>query len=355
MPLLCKSLSLIAIALCCANVHAAEPGLLSSEFIFEKAPFPSCHASTIAESKHGLVAAWFGGTEEKDLDVGIWVARQVNGRWTAPIEVANGVQYLTTANKEIRFPCWNPVLYQAPGGPLLLFYKVGPDPKSWWGMLTSSDDGGAIWSQPRRLPEQIAGPIKNKPVLLADGTLLAPTSSESDGWRVHFESTKDLGRTWRRTDALNDPTVAMAIQPSVLQLGGDKLLALGRTRQGKLFQITSEDNGKTWGPMTLGTLPNNNSGTDAVTLRDGRHLLIYNHTTKGRTPLNLALSENGVVWQAALVFENEPGEYSYPAIIQSADGLVHVTYTWKRERIRHAVIDPAKLELKPIVDGEWPK
>jgi predicted neuraminidase len=222
-------------------------------------------------------------------------------------------------------------------------------------MLTSSDDGGATWSQPCRLPEQIAGPIKNKPVLLADGTLLAPTSSESDGWRVHFESTKDLGRTWRRTDALNDPSVVMAIQPSILQLGGDKLLALGRTRQGKLFQIISDDAGKTWGPMTLGTLPNNNSGTDAVTLYDGRHLLIYNHTTKGRTPLNLALSENGVDWQAALVFENEPGEYSYPAIIQTKDGLVHVTYTWKRERIRHAVIDPAKLNLKAIVGGEWPQ
>jgi predicted neuraminidase len=197
--------------------------------------------------------------------------------------------------------------------------------------------------------------VKNKPVLLPDGTLLAPSSTEHDGWRVHFERTNDLGRTWQRTGAVNNGQAISAIQPSILLLGGDQLMALGRTRQGKLFQITSDDAGKTWGPMTLGTLPNPSSGTDAVTLRDGRHLLIYNHTPRGRSPLNLALSENGVDWQAALVFEDSPGEFSYPAIIQTSDGLVHVTYTWKRERIKHAVIDPEKLELRPIVDGVWPK
>ena len=91
-------------------------------------------------------------------------------------------------------------------------------------------------------------------------------------------------------------------------------------------------------------MPNPSAGTDAVTLKDGRHLLVYNHTPKGRTPLNIAISRDGVTWQSVHVLESEPGEYSYPAVIQTSDGLVHVTYTWRRERIRHVVIDPATLK-----------
>ena len=100
--------------------------------------------------------------------------------------------------------------------------------------------------------------------------------------------------------------------------------------------------------MTATSLPNPNSGIDAVTLRDGRQLVVYNHTTKGRSPLNVALSEDGRQWQAALVLENEPGEYSYPAVIQTKDGLVHITYTWKRVQVKHVVVDPAQLQLRQI-------
>lgn len=335
-----------------STLTAAEPGLLKSEFIYETAPFPQCHASTLVETSGGLVAAWFGGTHEKHPDVGIWVSRQVDGRWTAPVEVVNGVQSDGT-----RYPCWNPVLFQPKSGPLMLFYKVGPSPSTWWGMLTTSTDSGKTWGMSRRLPDGILGPIKNKPIQLASGDILCPTSSESttkpSRWQVHFERSSDGGQTWTATPPLNDGVELSAIQPSILQLGGDKLLALGRTRQGKVFQIASNDLGKTWGTMSLTELPNPNSGTDAVTLRDGRHLLIYNHTAKGRSPLNLALSNDGVKWHSALALENEPGEYSYPAIIQTADGLVHVTYTWKRQKVRHAIVDPTKLALRPIVDGKW--
>lgn len=334
---------------------ALPPVVLKSEFIYETAPFPSCHASTIAELPGGgLVTAWFGGTREKHPDVGIWVSRLEGGQWTAPVEVANGVQ---PAGK--RHPTWNPVLFQPKTGPLLLFYKVGPSPQTWWGELRSSTDGGKTWSAARRLADGILGPIKNKPVQLPNGDLLSPTSSETDEkpskWAVHFERSTDLGATWTRTPALHDGLVISAIQPSLLFLGGEKLLALGRTRQGTLFQVGSDDLGKTWGAMSLTALPNPSSGTDAVTLKDGRHLLIYNHTAKGRSPLNLALSKDGKSWQAALVLESEPGEYSYPAIIQTRDGLVHATWTWKRQKVKHAVIDPAKLQPRDFVNGEWPK
>jgi predicted neuraminidase len=323
----------------------AQGALLKSEFLYDSAPFASCHASTIAETTDGvLVSAWFGGTEERHPDVGIWSSRLVDGKWTVPVEVADGVQYRRSDGSAERHPTWNPVLFQPKVGPLMLFYKAGPSPSTWWGMLMTSQDGGRAWSPPGRLPEGIAGPIKNKPVQLANGDLLCPSSSEDRGWRVHFERTGDLGRTWSRTGAINDGKAIGAIQPSILFLGADRLQALGRTRQGKVFTVESADAGRTWGPMSLLALPNPSSGTDALTLQDGRHLLVYNHTAEGRSPLNLAVSKDGRNWQAALVLEDEPkAEFSYPAVIQTRDGLVHVTYTWKRRKVRHAVIDPAKL------------
>ena len=327
---------------------AADP-ILKREFIYEAAPFPSCHASTIVETRHGLVTAWFGGTAEKNPDVGIWVSRLVADQWTGPVEVANGVE-----SPEKRYPCWNPVLFQPKQGPLLLFYKVGPNPDAWWGMLITSDDGGQTWSQPRRLADGILGPIKNKPIQLPNGDLLSGTSTEHDGWRVHFERSTDLGKTWQATGPVNDGKQIGAIQPSFLVHKDGRLQAVGRTEQGRVFEVSSTDGGKTWGPLSLTTLPNPNAGTDAVTLADGRHLIVYNHTAKGRSPLNVSVSADGKTWQAALVLEREPGEYSYPAVIQTSDGLVHITYTWKRKKVRHVVVDPKQLVTTPITDGEWP-
>jgi predicted neuraminidase len=315
------------------------------EFIFMSAPFPSVHASTIAETRDGLVTAWFGGTREGASDVGIWVSRQVNGKWTPPIEVGNGVQADGT-----RHPSWNPVLFELRPGELTLFYKVGPSPREWWGMARTSKDNGRAWGAARRLPDGFLGPVKNKPVRLSDGSIIAPSSTESldtpSRWRVHFERSRDGGATW---DIVCPPADAGApidaIQPSILTHADGTLQALGRSRSGRLFETWSRDRGQTWSPLSLLDLPNPSAGTDAVTLKDGRHLLVYNHTPKGRTPLNVAMSRDGKTWRGAHVLESEPGEYSYPAVIQTSDNLVHITYTWRRERIRHVVIDPATLKI----------
>ena len=345
--LLLTALPLLVPALTCAaettdtpppttQVTLAPTTGMRTEFIFEEAPFPSCHASTIAEGKTGLVAAWFGGRLEGDSSVGIWLARQVGGQWSAPVEVANG----TTGEK--RYPCWNPVLFQPKTGPLMLFYKVGPDTTRWWGMVATSQDSGATWSAPRRLPQGILGPIKNKPIQYGNA-ILAPSSTEGSGWQVHFERSDDGGQTWTRGENVNDGKGIGAIQPSLLPHPDGSLQAIGRTRQGKLFTITSPDGGQTWGRMTLLKLPNPNSGTDALTLRDGRFLLVYNHTPTGRSPLNVAVSDDGQTWKPVLTLENGAGEYSYPAVIQTQDGLVHITYTWQRARIKHVVLDPNTL------------
>jgi len=345
------------------GLRAQEPKtdwkVSSSEFIYESASFPSCHASTIAESHGNLVAAWFGGTHEKHPDVGIWLARYIDGSWTPPREVANGIVTPNArGSNPTRFPTWNPVLFQpspdASGAesPLMLFYKVGPSPETWWGMVIESRDGGLSWSPPHRLPEGILGPIKNKPIELDNGAWLSPSSTESEEenskWQVHFEWSTDKGASWHRTPALNDGVEIQAIQPSLLKLTDGKWLGLGRTRQNKIFETESQDQGRTWTPLRLGTLPNNNSGLDAITLSNGQHLIVYNHVpgTPGewggkRTPLNVAISDDAQQWRGLLVLENTPGEYSYPAIIESADGTVHVTYTWNRKKIKHAMIRPA--------------
>ena len=114
--------------------------------------------------------------------------------------------------------------------PLLLFYKVGPNPRQWWGMLISSKDGGKTWGKPSRLPDGILGPIKNKPIQLADGTILCGSSTEHKGWRVHMESTNDFGKTWKNTGALNTGMTFAAIQPTIFH-GGGKLRILCRSRE----------------------------------------------------------------------------------------------------------------------------
>ena len=341
----------------------AQPGVVEAQFLYEQASFPSCHASTIEETKDYLVVAFFGGTDEGNKDVGIWVCTKRKGaaNWSAPVEVADGVQFSEIPGGGVqRHPCWNPVLYQADDGPLLLFYKVGPSPRAWWGMLTTSDDQGRTWTQPRRLPEDIIGPVRAKPIKLADGSLLCGSSTEDNGWRVHMEITRDLGRTWSRTEALNDGKDFPAIQPTILTYRDGRIQILCRSR-GILRQSWSKDAGKTWSPLASSVLPNPSSGIDAVTLSDGRQLLVYNHSTRSRAQLNVAVSKDGANWKAALKLEDEMSVRgkkaygAYPAAIQASDGLVHITDTWRRELINYVVVDPGKLVLRDMPDGKWPQ
>jgi len=314
-------------------------------FIFEKAPFPSCHASTIVETENGrFLAAWFGGRREGAADVKIWLARFDGKRWSAP----------EVAAEEKGYPCWNPVLFRSRGNTVFLFYKAGTNPMSWSGYTRRSGDQGRTWAAAEQLPAGLLGPIKNKPIQLADGAILAGTSVESHrAWTAWVERSTDDGRTWRRYGPIAVPGHPYGvIQPTLFELGEGRVLALCRSRGlGAIVQANSTDGGLTWSAAKPIALPHPGSGIDGVRAANGALYLVYNHTRLGRWPLNVARSTDaGQTWHMVATLESQLGEFSYPAIIQARDGRLHVTYTWNRTHIKHVVLDPGKLQ--PRRDGQ---
>lgn len=319
------------------------------EFIYETAPFPSAHASTIVELSNGdLMAAWFGGTNEGNVDVAIWGAKRENGKWSAPFELV----------RENGTPSWNPVLFHTSDKKLWLYYKFGVHPMSWTGGRFSSNDEGKTWSTPEHLPAGLYGPIRSKPLILKDGTIVSGTSVESyRSWAVWIERSENNGQTWTKFGPITIPAELYPksstpkdvpgsndwaftegiIQPTIVSLGGKRLRLYARStaKMGKICVADSNDLGKTWTQARPIDLPNPNAGIDAVKLKDGRIILVYNHTTSGRSPLNVAVSKDGENFKMFYTLENEPGEYSYPAVIQGKDGDLHITYTWNRKKIRY--------------------
>jgi alpha-L-fucosidase len=313
-----------------SNSEKPTVKILSSGFIYEKLPTPECHASTLVETDNGILAAWFGGTYERHPDVNIFTARLTNGKWSTPEVVADGIE-----NKDFRNPTWNPVLYRNSDDLLTLYYKEGPNPKEWWGLYKTSDDEGKTWSKAVQIPPGMLGPVKNKTVELSDGTLLHPSSFETNGvWSMHVETTTSDNQNWKKIEIDNGDF--HAIQPTVLFYPNGKLQMLARTQENVIGTTWSSDNGKSWSTVESTGLVHNNSGIDGVTLKSGMQLLLCNPIKKGRNKLSLMMSMDGLNWEEIYVLEDQPkGEFSYPAIIQAKDGTVHLTYTYNREKIKY--------------------
>jgi predicted neuraminidase len=346
--------------------NTGKPGFVSEEFIYTQASFPSVHSASILELESGeLLSAFFGGSQEAAPDVEIRFSRKPSGgSWSSPVSVADGIQADGT-----RLATGNPILFKPQGGDLMLFYKVFEKGTPWWGELKKSNDNGQTWSAAKRLDGGLIGPDKNKPIQLANNDILAASATEDEhGWRLHIERSKDEGATWEKIGPLNPEAKIGAIQGTLLAYPNGKIQLLARTRSehGFIAQSWSEDGGSSWSSLSASVLPNNNSGLDGVVLSDGRALIVYNHSTrtqegmghKGRGILNVALSDDGVNWHAAMVLEyldQEQKQFSYPSVIQSRDGLVHIVYTYHRETIKHLVLDPKALKTAPILDGQWPE
>jgi len=315
-----------------------KPKVITAEFIFEEAPFKACHASTIVELENGkIMCAWFGGANEGAVDVKIWCSVRDGRSWSKPKIIATGKENGKSS------PCWNPVLFKTKAGLLMLFYKVGPNPRAWWGEMKTSNDNGKTWSEAARLPYGLYGPIKNKPIQLENGQILYGSSTESldeKTWSIHLEKSDSKGTNFKKIEI--DNGIYGVIQPSILKHKDGSLQLLCRSRQNVVVSTWSKDDGETWQPLKALDLPNPNSGTDAVSLVNGKQLLVYNPLTagqnwwEGRSVLKLASSTNGTDWNDIYTLENhKKGEYSYPAIIQSTDGHIHITYTSERKKIKY--------------------
>jgi predicted neuraminidase len=318
---------------------------LRKEFIFTSAPFSSAHASTLVELRNGeILAAWFGGTSEGSNDVAIWSSRRTNVGWSKPVELA----------REPNVPTWNPVLFHTKHGRLWLYYKFGPSYTWWTAARCYSDDEGRTWSPVVHLPAGLYGPIRTKPLVLEDGAIVSGTSVESySSWSVWIERSTDDGFTWKRigpitlTSLMESPLPTAApgapkgiIQPTIVSLGGNNLRLYARSSSqiGKICIADSHDSGQSWSDARSIDLPNPNSGIDAVRLPDGHIVLLFNDSTSSRTPLTVAVSFDGEHFQRLVNIETGSGEYSYPALIQTKDGRLAMTYTWNRKRIRYATL-----------------
>lgn len=336
---------------CCFLIVALKSQIISSQYIFTEAPFLSCHASTLVESSDGdFMAAWFGGTREGDPDVAIWWSIKHGSEWSAPQVLA----------KENNTPCYNPVLFYTNDGKLWFYYKYGTHPSIWSAARRYSLDDGTTWSETEYLPAGWYGPIRTKPLVLKNGIVVSGTSVESyRNWAVWIERSKDHGVTFKKIGPITVPRPKAReseghdsgandwehtygiIQPSIVTLGKKhlRLYARSTSQIGHIVISDSYDQGLTWSPGKILNLPNPNSGIDAMTLRDGRIALVYNHTTEGRSPLNVAISDNGTDFKMIYTLEDDAGmEFSYPYMIEDKDGLMHITYTWKRQRIKEVVI-----------------
>ncbi|SFU37274.1 alpha-L-fucosidase [Pustulibacterium marinum] len=317
--------------------------LITSEFIYNEAPFPQAHASTVVALSNGnIMASWFGGTEERNPDVSIYTSMLENGKWSVPKKAADGF-----VNDTLSYPTWNPVLFENSENTLFLFYKIGPSPSTWWGAYKTSTDFGKTWSTEKKFPDGILGPIKNKPIQLKNGRIIAPSSVELDNgavWHAHMELSDDNGKTWRKI-LVHPEAEYKVIQPTIIELKDGTLKAFFRSNADYILTSTSSDHGSSWTNFAKSSLPNPNSGIDAVTLKNGDFLMVYNplpegkNWWEGRNKLNLAYSKDGENWTDIYQLENEKeGEFSYPAIIQSENGIIHITYTHNRSHIKYVAL-----------------
>lgn len=326
--------------LCVSLAPESAPKIVkitSGHVLGPKRPFDQGHASTVVKANGDTyLVAWFGGTHEKHPDVGIWLSKGSGTNWSEPVEVA----------KVREDAHWNPVLFKASENEIILYFKVGRTIDEWETWFMTSADLGNTWSKPQELvagDHGGRGPVRNKPIRLSNGVLLAGASNEKNKvWNAFVDRSEDNGKSWMATPFLaidrKDISGEGIIQPTLWESSPGNVHMLLRSSSGYICRSDSKDYGKTWSKVYKTALPNPNSGIDLVKLPDGKLALVYNPDNRNwgdRSPLKLAVSsDNGITWPVQTDIESgvADDEFSYPAIVASGD-TVSITYTWKRQNI----------------------
>jgi predicted neuraminidase len=337
-----------------APVHREE--LVDPHFVA-----PSVHVSSLCELPGGgLAAAWYGGTREGARDVAIYLATCEPGAdtWSAPQPL---VTRESAARETFRYvkKVGNPLLFAGTNGQVCLLY-VSIAVGGWSGSslnLKQSFDSGRTWSWSRRLGLSpcfnVSELVKNGPTRLADGGWVVPIYHELLG--------KFPELLWLHADAAGVTAVKSrpfggqtAFQPALVALDAEQALLLCRTAGSlrETYLARTDTTARHWTPPQPTGLPNPDSGLDALRLSDGRLLLAFNDTPAGREVLRLAWStDDGRNWTRAATLADDPGaEFSYPFLLQTRDGLVHVSYTWKRRGIKHVTFNLAWLDAQARSD-----
>ncbi len=315
-----------------------------------------CHSSSLVEVSPGVLCiAWKGGQGKgkSNIDmkqgVGIWLSFFKDGQWNPPKEIVQSTNSV----------CWTPVLHKSINGELVLFYRIGIDPRHTISLLKRSFDNGLSWSTEEILPAGITGPTKSKPIIDKEGNLICGSSLESGAPEDEFKATACWieilsGHQWSKYGPLEIPGKQFGcIEPALFFTADGVLKMLCRDRsnrvgaEGWIWTAESKDAGKTWSELTKTNLPNPDSGIEVLALPNENILLIYNNSHTNRYPLSVAMSKDGgSSWNLLFNIEEESGEF--PSAAVDSQGYVHVSYAWTpkgkgQRRIKHMVMDMNRL------------
>ncbi len=322
--------------------------IYSSELIPNKEK--SAHCSSIIELPNGnLMVSFYAGTAEKHPDSKIYtcIYDKKTKLWEEPLvrintegkSDGNAVLFLDRSN---RIWLFNNTIHKEWKKP----------PRTWdWALTdnkyTCSDDLGNTWSEVKDFfPDLIGWNFKNKPIYLQNDTILVPMYDDLE-FQSRMAISQDNCKSWFLSDFIETekpPGTKMGnIQPSIIQKKNGDVIAFLRPKRLKRILISeSKDNGQTWTKTRESELKNPNSGIDAVKLSNGNIVIVFNDLTYYlRYKLSIAISnDEGKTWVCKKILEKGriTHEYSYPAIIQDSEGFIHVTYTYKRECIKHVRI-----------------
>lgn len=354
--------------------------IISSQAI--PTPCTSNHASNLLELENGdLLCTWFAGSMEGSSDISVYLSRRDSstGVWSDAVKMSQD----STRSEQ------NPVLFNMKGNELWLFYtaQILTDQGTALIRVRKSKDQGVTWSSEENLFAEQGIFVRQRPVMNTEGSIIVPIwfSNMKEAFGLDYSALKistDDGMSWKTVEV---PDSFGCVHMNIMEDGKE---AFFRSRKSDyIYRSTSDGNGVQWSKPQPMSLPNNNSSIQARSISDGRILIIFNDIrAEGRSsessvppwvsdkeaflsmcditersaiwgvprnPLVIASStDGGMTWSREITVESDAtlrskhdekgsfiGDYSYPSILQTRDGRLHITYSYLRDYIKHVILE----------------